>query len=76
MILNISIFLEKVRLQTNYYGLLKNLDLPIKVLEIIDYFHVNLGRSLMLLPKPSTAQSAQQVNFFAVYESCTTVSSG
>ena len=82
MILNIasfliSSFLKKIiGLNNKYQRLLNDLDLPMKVVDVINYFHVNLGRTLMLLLKPSTAQSAQQVNLFAVYESCTIISSG
>ena len=81
MILNIASFLISfletiIGLENKYERLSNNLDLPMKVWTVINYFHVNLGRTLMLLLKPSTAQSAQQVNLFAVYESRTIISSG
>ena len=82
MILNIASFLissflkKDIGLKNKYERLLNDLDLPMKVVDVINYFHVNLGRTLMLLLRPSTVPSAQQVNLFAVYESCTIISLG
>ena len=78
MILNISSFLKNILglLKNKYERLLNDLDLPMKVVDVINYFHVNLGRTLMLLLKPSTVPSAQQVNLFAVYENCIIISLG
>ena len=82
MILNIAAFLissflkNMIGLDIKYERPLSNLDLPRQVLDFMNYSHVNLGRTLMLLLKPSNAQSAQQVNLFAVYERCTIISSG
>ena len=60
MILNIASFLISfletiIGLENKYERLSNNLDLPMKVLDVINYFHVNLGRTLILLLKPSNA---------------------
>ena len=53
MILNIASFLissllkKIIGFQGKYKRLLNDLDLPKKVLDVINYFHVNLGRTLM-----------------------------
>ena len=64
--LSTSLLLHLFGLETNYYQLLNNLDLPIKVLESTDYYHVHWGGSLMPPLKPTTAYSVQQVNYFLV----------
>ena len=55
MILNILTYGDFMGLETNYCGLLNNLDLPIKVLENTDYYHVHWGGSLMPPLKPVDA---------------------
>ena len=58
MVLNIStspLSQNGLGLMTNYYQLSNNLDLPIKVLENTNYFHVHWGGSLMPPLKPINA---------------------
>ena len=65
MILNISTSLI-LGFHTTYYQLLKNLDLPIKVLDITNYYHVHWGGSLMPPLKTIIAKSVQQVNYLLI----------
>ena len=62
MILNISTSLI-LRGYPGYYQLLKNLDLPFKVLDNTNYYHVHWGGSLMPPLKTINAKSVQQVNY-------------
>ena len=64
MIQNISTSL--VHLMGIYCRLLKNLDLPIKVLENTNYYHVHWGGSLMPPLKTLIATSVQQVNYLLI----------
>ena len=64
MILNILTSL--VHLFGNCCRLLNNLDLPIKVLDITNYYHVHWGGSLMPPLKTIIAKSVQQVNYLLI----------
>ena len=56
MILNILTSLDcRMMLDANYSRLLNNLDLPIKDLDITNYYHVHWGGSLMPPLKPVNA---------------------
>ena len=69
MTLNISTSLRLghlLSLKTNYCRLLNDLDLPIKVLDITNYYHVHWGGSLMPPLKTIIAQSVQQVNYLLI----------